>query len=126
MVTDFYELWDQQKQAQHSHPAAPAGPASPFNGTDHPYALAALRAECDDLADMLPNSGRNQTLNDAAFKMGKHVGAGSISVDTVRAGLEAAARACQLPQVEIDAVLRDKKDGALQVGQAYRVVLRVV
>lgn len=109
------------------NPAPPANDApSPVapekingHGEAHPYALAALVRECDALAAMAPDTGRNSTLNEAAFRMARHIGAGSIDVDTVRDALEQAARRCGLPQHEIDTVLRDNENGGLVTGQAH-------
>jgi hypothetical protein len=50
--------------------------------------------------------------------MGRHVGAGSIDVTTVRNALTDAARACGLPPHEIDTVLRDSSTSALSAGAA--------
>lgn len=84
------------------------------NGTSS-YAAAALRAEAQDVANA-PEGTRNHALNTAAFRMGRHIGAGTIDPHTVRHTLEEAARACGLPQHEIDLVLRDDTTAAINQG----------
>lgn len=81
------------------------------------YAAAALRREAETVA-AAPAGQRNDTLNRAAFRMGRHVGAGSIDTATVRDALTDAARSCGLPQAEIDLVLRDTDNGGLTQGTA--------
>jgi hypothetical protein len=62
----------------------------------HPYAAAALQRECDTLAAMAPDSGRNDALNRAAFSLGQLVAAGMIDVDSVSTALLHAALECRL------------------------------
>ena len=79
------------------------------------YAAAALKREADAVATT-PNGQRNQRLNKAWFKLGRHVGAGNIDAETVRTALAEAARACGLPEHEIATVLRDGPTSALRAG----------
>jgi RecA-family ATPase len=60
-----------------------------------PYADAALRGECDELAAS-GNGDRNNQLNKAAFKLGTLVGAGELSEGEVIGALFDAASACGL------------------------------
>lgn len=60
--------------------------------------------------------GRNHALNRAWFKMGQHVGAGSISLERVRADLTAAGLATGLPPSEVALVLRDGPSSAVAAG----------
>lgn len=87
---------------------------TPKNGPSS-YALAALRSEAADVATAAEGT-RNDTLNRAAFRMGRHIGAGNIDHHTVRATLEQAARQAGLPQHEIDLVLRDDTTSAINNG----------
>ncbi len=61
-----------------------------------PYAAAALRRECDAVAAMPPDSGRNNALNRAAFNLGQLVAAGLLDKATVAAALSAVAARCGL------------------------------
>lgn len=83
----------------------------------HPYAAAALRSEAEQVAGT-PNGRRNDALNRAWFRMGRHIGAGSIDATTVRATLADAARQAGLPDDEIDTVLRDGATSAMHAGAA--------
>lgn len=87
-------------------------------GEGHAYALAALRGEAEQVAAATEGT-RNDTLNRAWFRLGRHVGAGTIDADTVRAALADAARAAGLPQTEIDTVLRVDSTSALHAGTAH-------
>jgi hypothetical protein len=86
------------------------------NGTSS-YAAAALRSEANEVAGAAAGH-RNDALNKAWFRMGRHVGAGSIDPNTVRLALTEAAMACGLPQHEIDTVLRDDPTSGLAQGAA--------
>ncbi len=61
-----------------------------------PYAAAALHRECEAIAAMRPDSGRNNALNRAAFNLGQLVAAGILDAATVTSALTAAAFACGL------------------------------
>lgn len=90
---------------------------SPIPANTSSYAAAALRGEAEAVASAA-NGTRNDTLNRAWFRMGRHVGAGSIDVAVVRTALAAAALQAGLPQAEIDTVLRDDATSALTNGAA--------
>lgn len=64
------------------------------------YGRSALRYECDALAAMLPDSGRNNALNNAALKLFSLVAGGELheEQDQVRERLFAAADKCGLVQ----------------------------
>lgn len=97
---------------------APAGFAPVITlhaGGAHPYAAAALRSEAEQVAGT-PNGQRNDALNRAWFRMGRHIGAGSIDTALVRDTLAEAARQAGLPDHEIDSVLRDDSTGAARAG----------
>lgn len=114
MSDDFYSLFN--KQAAPPANGAPALHIVPSAGTSS-YAAAALRGEAQAVTDAAEGS-RNHTLNKAWFNMGRHVGAGTIDADTVRATLAEAARATGLPDHEIEIVLRDGTTSALTAGAA--------
>lgn len=112
-VADFYDLF--KKQEQKRPPATVTTlPVDPSRATS--YAAAALRREAEIVATT-GHGSRNQTLNKAYFNMGRHVGAGSIDLDTVRNTLAAAARQCGLPDHEIETVLREGSTSAARAGQ---------
>ncbi|MEU4558790.1 bifunctional DNA primase/polymerase [Actinoplanes sp. NPDC023936] len=97
----------------------PAGPAAllaliegpaPARGprvVAHPdrYAEVALEAEADRVAHA-PVGTRNDTLNRAAFALGRFVGAGLLDAPTVRRELTSAARYAGLGHAEIRRTLR--------------------
>jgi hypothetical protein len=81
------------------------------------YAAAALRGEAGDVASA-PEGARNDRLNKAWFNMGRHIGAGSIDVESVKIALTQAGQAAGLPDHEIETVLRDGSTSALNAGAA--------
>jgi hypothetical protein len=87
-------------------------------GSAAPYAAAALAGEAAQVAAH-EEGGRNERLNLAWFNMGRHVGAGTIGLETVRVALADAARACGLPDHEITKTLRDGPTSAAVAGAAY-------
>jgi hypothetical protein len=94
-----------------------AVPSIPAGGNVHAYAAAALRGEAGEVAGA-PEGTRNDALNRAWFRMGRHIGAGSIDVGTVREALTHAARTAGLPDHEIAMVLRDDTTSGLAAGFA--------
>lgn len=121
---DAIKAYGEAKKAA-ARPAPPigAGLATPPADGDSAYGIAALHGECDALAAMPPDTGRNSALNTAAFKLSQLVAAGHLTHQTMRINLEGAARMSGLAQHEIDLVLRDGANGALAVGaQAPRNV----
>ncbi|MDR1212807.1 MAG: hypothetical protein LBK54_01700 [Propionibacteriaceae bacterium] len=80
---------------------APAGPPEPAqaDGTDTPYGLSALGAECDRLA-LAVQGERNDTLNRAAFNINQLVLAGKLMEGTATAALWDAAGQCGLTREE--------------------------
>ncbi len=66
------------------------------------WALAALTGECADIAAMVPDSGRNNALNGAAYKLGRLVAGGLLGEDDVRQALHDAGVASGLPGSEAD------------------------
>lgn len=83
--------------------AAPSGPAQPAGG-DTPYGMKALADECDLVAAATEGT-RNDTLNTAAFRIGRNVAAGKLTEGTARINLEAAGRAAGLDQHETAATV---------------------
>lgn len=71
-----------------------------------PYAASALERECNKLAAMAPNTGRNSALNIAALNMGQLAEGGEISHEQVQAALFGAAMACGLGQIEATRTIR--------------------
>ncbi|GLW30701.1 bifunctional DNA primase/polymerase [Actinoplanes regularis] len=82
----------------------PPAAARPVAHPDR-YAEAALDAEADRVARAVVGC-RNDTLNRAAFALGRFVGAGLLDAGTVRRELEAAARSAGLGQAEIRGTIR--------------------
>lgn len=64
------------------------------------YGAAALEKECRELAAMLPNTGRNVRLNEAAFACGQLVSGGELVESEALTALEQAAAACGLSDHE--------------------------
>jgi hypothetical protein len=85
---------------------------------DHRYATIALARECEIMA-ICPEGSRNERLNLAAFKMGKHIGAGTIARSTVETALREAGLACGLTAAEVDVVLRDDENGGINQGMRH-------
>ena len=85
----------------------PAPATAPRRPIDHPdrYAEAALAAEVDRVAGA-PVGTRNDTLNRAAFGLGRLVGAGFIDAAEVRRELAAAAWRCGLGRAEASRTIR--------------------
>lgn len=110
------DLWKDEQKAERNAPPAPVVPIDSAQG--HKYALRALESEAAIVASA-PEGTRNDALNKAAFRMGKHVGAGTVDARTVRGTLANAGRAAGLPDSEISLVLRDSPDAALDRGQAF-------
>lgn len=81
-------------------PAPPRPPMQPIrvDALDRTarYVLAAIDAECGQLARLGPNSGRNLRLFQAAANLGELVAAGLLSQDVAEGALEAAAVECGL------------------------------
>lgn len=77
----------------------PKGEKKPFSGHATPYALAVLKGELEAVATC-PAGCRNATLNTCAFRLWGWVAGGELAEEEVQAGLEAAAQACGLGQVE--------------------------
>src|SRR5690606_5966069 len=94
--------------------AAPVTIAS--TGTDTQYGQRALESEAETVASA-PSGQRNDTLNRAAFRMGRLV-PDHLDPATVHDALYAAARRAGLPDYEIRTVLRpDKDDSGIARGQ---------
>jgi hypothetical protein len=85
----------------------PAPPPSAHRPIAHPgrYGLAALAAEADRVA-AAPVGSRNDTLNRAAFALGRLVGAGLLDPGDVTRELEMAARRCGLGRTESRRTIR--------------------
>ena len=76
------------------------------------YAAVVLDRECRQLAAMPPDSGRNQHLNTAAFRLGLLVHAGAIEEHHVVAELTAAALRSGLGPVETKRTIASGRAGA--------------
>jgi hypothetical protein len=87
-------------------PAAKPRRSSNGGSREAAYARTALDNLCAELAAMLPDSGRNIALNNAALGMGHMVAAGWIERGEVEHRLTEAALACRLDRKEIAATLR--------------------
>lgn len=106
---DDPEGWLRGKPTQPPAPRPPA-PVIPIgNGNtnrDRKYAEGALQAECNGIAGMAPNSGRNHALNAAKFNLARFINAGILTNAEVDNALTAAALTSGLPQSEIDDCLK--------------------
>jgi hypothetical protein len=109
-MTDYFASVRQKPAPPPTHTLAPVNTGGASN-----YAAAALRSECEQVAGTSEGS-RNAALNSAAFRMGRHIGAGNLDFDTARAALWDAGRACGLPDHEIQVILRDDTTGGLRNG----------
>jgi energy-coupling factor transporter ATP-binding protein EcfA2 len=111
-VTDYFASVRQKPAPPPTHTLTPVN-----TGQATSYAAAALRSECAQVAATTEGS-RNAALNSAAFRMGRHIGAGNLDPQIARAALWDAGRACGLPDHEIDVILRDDTTGGLNNGAA--------
>jgi energy-coupling factor transporter ATP-binding protein EcfA2 len=109
-MTDYFASVRQKTTPPANHTLAPVN-----TGQATSYAAAALRSECAQVAATTEGS-RNAALNSAAFRMGRHIGAGNLDPQVARAALWDAGRACGLPDHEIDVILRDDTTGGLNNG----------
>ncbi|TSE15239.1 AAA family ATPase [Arthrobacter sp. KBS0703] len=106
-------------RAAFPQPSAATGtppPAPPvLAGVDgaHPYALAALRSQCEELAAAQPGN-RNHLLNISAGKMAGYVAAGNLPADQTQRALLDAARTAGLPDSEILRTIRSGWDHGIQ------------
>jgi RecA-family ATPase len=84
------------------------------------YGRTALRAECDKLAAMPKDSGRNNALNGAAFNLFQLVAGGELDEerDQVRERLFAAAEACGLVAEDGAASVRATIESGAKAGRA--------
>jgi hypothetical protein len=76
------------------------------------YAARALEHECGELAAMAPDSGRNQRLNSAAFRLGLLVVEGAIAEHDVVAALTTAAVRSGLGAMETERTIASALAGA--------------
>lgn len=83
-------------------PAPPRRPPAPLrlDALDRAarYVAAAVDSECNVLASMRPNTGRNQRLFQAAANLGEFVGAGLLPLSMAESALESAAEQSGLLQ----------------------------
>lgn len=114
-MTDYLDLLHRTEQQPAAQPAA--GPVT-ITGEVHPYAAKALASEADIVA-RAPRGERNDTLNRAWFRMGRHIAAGTLPPDTARDALAQAARIAGLDDKEIATVLRDDSTSAMAQAAAH-------
>lgn len=94
-------------------PQRPLAPARPFSGGPIPaYVAAAINDECEQLAAMAPNSGRNGKLNEATFNLAGFVNGGHVSREYLEGALTDAARRSGLLDGEIEKTLKSGFDGS--------------
>lgn len=77
---------------------------TPFVGRSTPYGQRALEAEVHAVS-IAAEGTRNQQLNTAAFALGQLVAGGELDEHDALSSLEAAARACDLPEGEATATI---------------------
>lgn len=85
---------------------------------DRAYALAGLQRECAALAAMPPDSGRNNTLNNAVYSLAGFITTGFLSEDELVDALTAAALTSGLTASETAATIRSALSGARTNGNA--------
>jgi hypothetical protein len=96
---------------------APVAPSPALSSTCEQYVRAALERECGAVATV-PEGQRNARLNEAAFNLGQLAGAGALAPTDAKTALEAAARACGLPEREAARTIQSGLDaGAKQPRQ---------
>ena len=78
-----------------------------------PYGAAAIEKECRELAAMLPDTGRNARLNQAAFAAGQLVAGGELVESEALTALEQAAAACGLDEIETQKTIRSGFDAGM-------------
>lgn len=107
---DFLDQTERDKAADKARQSALAAPKRKPRTTKQEviraYVNTAVKKECDDLAAMGPDSGRNDRLNEAAFNLGTLVGTRYLSRSEAEHSLELAARSC--------AMHLDTKDGGMR------------
>ena len=84
---------------------APMG-AVRYAGETTPYGQRAIETECNELAAMPEDSGRNNRLNTAAMKIGQLAAGGEVDPSDGMQALALAAAACGLPPHESEATIR--------------------
>ena len=77
-----------------------------YGERERKYALAALDGCATELAAMTPNSGRNNTLNAVAFRLGRMAARGWLGHDEIEAEMLSAAAKCGLVADEGEAAAR--------------------
>ena len=95
------------------------GQPIPLNGSSHPWVAAGLGKACSELAAMAPDSGRNDALNQAAFRFFRFAAGGCVGMDEVEAALLDACRSCGLPDSEARKTVTSAKDAALKDGPLH-------
>jgi len=115
--------------AKHGNTMLRAG----YGGQDHPYCLAALKAECD-LIEAAGNGEQEAALNDGALKIGHYVGAGLLAFQTASSRLIAAGLSMPsynpnnpwTPEIITTKVVRGLQDGMRDPKSPPPLELRVV
>lgn len=92
----------------------PTWKAPPSNDAKRAYAEAALARECEYLAAMPPDSGRNGQLNKAAHNVAMLVAAGILDEHRAKSELEAAAAASGLEAHEIPPTIKSGFEAGLK------------
>lgn len=111
-VLDWEEAWKEKTAAPLIDVLTPRD-----SGQMTKYALSALESEVV-LVATAPEGQRNDALNRAAYRLGRHVGSGYIDAGTVQQALRQAAQSAGLDEDEIGLVLRNDATSALTQGQA--------
>lgn len=123
-INDWSDFID-EAEANRRAPTNGTGAPPAFNGVatatgydwsrERSYALAGLRRECDILAAMPPDSGRNNQLNNAVYSLSGFVPQ-TLSEEEVVDNLGAAALASGLPLGEAQATIRSALRGSKAKG----------
>lgn len=106
---------DETREAQ-KRISQPRGSYLPSEVRLDAYTQTALQNECNKLAMMPPNSGRNVQLNKSAFSLGQLVGAGLLERRTVEEALLNAANDCGLIAEDGEVSVRSTLKSGLDAG----------
>lgn len=113
-------LIDKLREKEAPKALDPAPAASRHTGrNEEAYAMAALNRVASELADMPPNTGRDNTLMSAAGTMGRMIKAGWIGHATVEGRLIDACKKNRLLDETGDAKIRDKIERAVDAVSAH-------
>lgn len=109
----YHRIRERRIQTKQDEPAPYRQKEMPMD-EDTAYGLTALHHECLELAHTA-EGGRNQQLNNAAYRMGQLIGGNEISRSTVERELTSAAHQAGLEAQEIGRTLKSGLDAGIKV-----------